>query len=255
MENMGTDEPNIFVDLVEQRLLLWNAQREAAREKLQEESGFRFLTIARDEGSLGNEIAQELARHLGWQVFDKEIVTYIARNAHVRENLVRQLDQKSQSLIQDTISRLLRMPEYSSFGAEEYHEALLGTLVCLAEHGSAILVGRGANFALREDVRGLNVRITASPEVRVQRLSESWKVTLEDARRRMVAHDEERRKFIRQYFRRDFDDLCFYDTVYNTDRASPNRIASSILVFMNLPETGTAGGGPLGSPSPGRPKS
>jgi len=254
MEYIGTDEPNLSEDLVEQQLRLWNARREAAREKLKEESGLRFLTIARDEGSLGNEIAQELAQRLGWHVFDKEIVTWIARNSHVRENLVRQLDQKSQNLIQDAISRLLRMPEYASFGAEEYHEALLVTLVCMAKHGSAILVGRGANFALRENAQGLNVRITASPEVRVQRLSKSWKATPEEARRRMEADDEERRKFIRHYFRREFDDLCFYDIVYNTDRASAERIASSILVFMNLPEAGTAGSEPLDSPSPGPPK-
>jgi cytidylate kinase len=255
MEHLGTGEPNLFADIVEQQLHLWNARRKAAREKLKGESGFRFLTIARDEGSLGNEIAQELAPRLRWHVFDKEIVTYIAKNSHVRENLVRQLDQKSQGLIEDAISRLLRMPEYASFGAEEYYEALLETLVCLAKHGSAILVGRGANFALRDDSQGLNVRITASPEVRARRLSRSWKATPKEARRRMEADDEERRKFIHQYFRRDFDDLRFYDVVYNTDRASAERIASSILVFMNLPKAGTAGDEPLDSPSQSAPKS
>ena len=255
MEYRGTDELNLSGDIVEQQLRLWNARRYAAREKLKEESGFRFLTIARDEGSLGNEIAQELARRLGWHVFDKEIVTYIAKNGHVREGLVRQLDQKSQSLIEDAISRLLRMPEYASFGTDEYRKALLETLVCLATNGSAILVGRGANFVLRENAQGLNVRITASPEVRVQRLSKSWKATPEEARRRMESDDEERRKFIRQYFKQDFDDLRFYDILFNTDRASAERIASSILMFMNLPEAGTAGSEPLDSPSPGPPKS
>lgn len=240
MEYMGTDESSLFADLVEQQLLLWNARRKAAREKVKEESGFRFLTIARDKGSLGNEIAQELARRLGWHVFDKEIVTYVARNSHVRENLVRQLDQKAQSLIQDAISRLLRMPEYASFGTEEYHEALLETLVCLANHGSAILVGRGANFALRENAQGLNVRITASPEVRGQRLSESWKATPEEARRRMEADDEERRKFIHQYLRRDFDDMCAYDLVFNTDHLSIDQVASSVLLFTNRPRTAGA---------------
>ena len=151
MENMGTDEPNLLADPVDQKLRLWYALCEAAREKLKEESGFRFLTIARDEGSLGNEIAQELARRLGWHVFDKEIVTYIAKNSHVRERLVRQLDQKSQGLIEDAISRFLRMPEYASFGTDDYREALLETLVSLATHGSAIIVGRGANFVQEID--------------------------------------------------------------------------------------------------------
>jgi len=240
MEHIGTAETNISADAVEKQLRSWNAKREAAREKLKKGSGFRFLTIARDEGSLGNEIAQDLARLLEWHVFDKEIVTFIAKNSHVREIVVRQLDQKSQSLIGDAISRLLRMPEFASFGTDEYREALLRTLVSLAAHGSAILMGRGANFVLRENEQGLKLRVTASPEVRSERLSKTWQVTPEEAHHRMETDDEERRKFIRHYFRRDFDDLDFYDIVYNTDRLSADRIASSILAFMTPPATSMA---------------
>ncbi len=237
---MEFDDSTLTADLVEQQLLLWNSRRLAEHEKSNRESGFRFLTIARDEGSLEDEIAQELSRRLRWQVFDKEIVTYIARNSHVRENLVRQLDQKSQNLIEDTISRLLRMPEYASFGSEEYHESLLRTLLCLASNGSAILVGRGANFVLREDKGGFRVRVTASPEVRVQRLRRMWNVTQDEASRRMRAGDEERRKFIQQYFRQDFDDVSVYDLTCNTDRLSVERIVLSILTAMNRGGDGNA---------------
>jgi cytidylate kinase len=257
MESFGSDQSNVREQIIERQLRLWNERHLAALEKPGDESSlrYRFLTIARDEGSLGDEIALDLSRRLGWHVFDKEIVTYIARNGSVREGLVHQLDQKSQGFLEDVISRLLRMPEYASFGREEYHEALLQTLVCLAAPGDAILVGRGANFALREDQRGLKLRITASLEVRVQRLSQIWKVAPEEARQRMLTGDEEQRKFTRQYFRQDFDDLRFYDIVFNTDRASAERIASSIMVFINFPEAGTAGSKPLDSPSPGPPKS
>jgi cytidylate kinase len=237
MEYPGSDEQIPTDDLIERQLRLWNARRRAAQEKLKEESNscIRFLTIARDEGSLGNEIAQELSRRLGWHVFDKEIVTYIAENNHVRESLIRQLDQKSQSLIEDAISRFLRMPEYASFGVEEYREALLKTLICVAAHGSAILVGRGANFALRDDKRGLFIRITASSEVRIQRLSKSWKVSPEEARRLMQADDEERREFIRQHYRKDFDDMRFYDLIFNTDRLSIEQVVMSILPAIQGP--------------------
>jgi hypothetical protein len=247
MEYLGSDKQKSTDDLVERQLGLWNARRRAARAKLNEESSscFRFLTIARDEGSLGNEIAQELSRRLEWHVFDKEIVTYIAENNHVRDSLVNQLDQKSQSLIQDMISRFLR-PESGSFGVQEYHESLLRTLACIAAHGAAILVGRGANFALRDNERGLCVRITASSEVRVQRLSRNWKVDPEEARHRMQADDEERRGFIRQYFKKDFDDSRFYDLLFNTDRLSSEQIVASILPVIKGPKSETTKGLSLG---------
>jgi cytidylate kinase len=228
---------DLTAEVAERQLNLWSELRRAAREKNRKAPNavFRFLTIARDKGSLGDEIAQELSKRMGWHVFDEEIVTYIAKNSHVSENLVRQLDQRSQNLIEATIARLLRMPELDSFGSDEYHTSLFKTLVYVATHGSAILMGRGANFALREEAEGLNVRITASPEVRILRLSKSWKVSAEEARIRMEADDQERRKFIRRFYRQDFDDIKFYDIVFNTDRASVERIASSISMFITSP--------------------
>ena len=235
MEVFGSDPTNVREEIIERQLNLWNLQRLNAREKSGDPSspGYRFLTIARDEGSLGDEIAMDLSTHLGWHIFDQEIVTYIARNGHVRESLVGQLDQKSQGLLEDAISRLLRMPEYASFGSEEYHEGLLKTLVCLATHGDAILVGRGANFALQDNPHGLKLRITASFEIRAQRLGQIWQAAPEQARVRLHTGDEERRKFIRQYFRRDFDDLRAYDLVYNTDHLSVGQVGASVLSLIN----------------------
>jgi cytidylate kinase len=232
---MEFDNSNLTAHLAEKQLLLWTAQRRAARERFQKGSPFQFLTIARDEGSLEDEIAQGLSRHLGWHVFDKEIVSYIAQNGHVSENLVRELDQKAQGILEDTIASLLNMSESVSFESNEYREALLRTLVCLATHGCAILIGRGGNFALKEYGLGFNVRLTASPEIRAQRLKERWKVTLKAARERMRADDEERRKFIHQYYRQNYDDMSSYDLICNTDRLPADRIIASILAAMKQP--------------------
>ncbi len=226
---------DVTSEIVERRLELWNTLRKAKHETEEKapSAGFRFLTIARDLGCLGDAIAQEVARRLKWQVFDHEIVSYIAKNSNVRESLVGQLDEKSQGMIQDMISRYLEMPEYRPFGSADYYESLIETLACLARHGSAILIGRGAAFALGEDRHGLNIRLTASLEVRMRRLSEVWKVPVDEARRRIRTDDEERRRFIRQYYRHDFEDMRFFDIVFNTDRASAEQIALSIIGYLN----------------------
>jgi len=223
--------------LIERRLLLSNVLKKATSEApiVEPENRFRFVTISRDRGSNGDAIAQELAGHLGWHVFDKEIVNYIAENSHVREGLVRQLDERSQSLIQDTIQRFLGMVEGGSFGIEDYHHALIRALAYLAARGEAIIIGRGANLALRAEPHGLHIRITASPETRVARLSERWKVSASAARRRMLELDSERREFVRQHFHRDVDDDRFYDLIFNTDRTEPSHVIASILAVICLP--------------------
>lgn len=221
--------------LIERQMLLWQARRRAERERPVAEEGprFRYITIGRGDGTLGDEIARELANRLGWHVFDKEIVNYIAENSHVRESLVRQLDERSQGLITDTILRLLRMPEWASFGSDEYHEALLKTLAYISAQGAAVLVGRGANFALRSEGAGLHIRAVASEEVRLQRLSQSWHVSPELARRCMVAGDEGRRDYVRHYFKQDVDDVRFYDIVFNTDFLTAENVADSVLGMLN----------------------
>jgi cytidylate kinase len=235
-------ESNLFsgleltAEVVDRQLRKWNALQQAARQKNKTASmsapAYRFLTIARDRGSLGDEVAQELSKRLGWHVFDKEIVTFIAKDRHTRENLIRQLEETPENLAQDMIERFLKMTMPAYVGNWEYHESLIKTLAYLAKNGSAIIVGRGANFVLRDEQDGLNVRITASEENRIHRISESLKVPHEEARLCMHEDDEERRKFIHQHFRQDVEDERSYDIVFNTDRASADRIASSILCFM-----------------------
>jgi len=201
-------------------------------------SPYHFVTISRDEGTMGDEIAQALAQRQGWQLYDKEIVNHIANNNHVREDMVRQLDEKARGLMHNMILRMLRRPESSPFGSEEYHDSLLKTLATLAAHGEAVLVGRGANFALRWQERGLHVRITGSLEVRIQRLSKSWHVSPEIARRRMLEIDGDRRAFIRHHFKQDLNDQTFYSLVLNTDHLSAEQAVVSILSVLN-PEAST----------------
>jgi hypothetical protein len=235
MEN--TSESRAASHLVERQMLLSQVREKAGSHPAENEParGHRFVTIARTVGSLGDEVAAELAARLRWHVFDREIVDTIAQNSHVRQDLVRELDERSQSLIHDTVARLLLMAAGMSFGKEDYHEALLKTLALLAARGEAIIVGRGSAFALHGEP-GLHLRFAASPEVRVQRLALQWRLAPEAARRRMEQIDAERRDFVQHHFRQSHDDLGFYDAVFNTDRHTVQQIANAVMGMIHLPE-------------------
>jgi hypothetical protein len=223
--------------LVERQMLFRQVRDQAFHKSPTEKEirCFRFITISRRIGSLGDAIAQEVAGNLGWHICDREIVDNIALNSHVRQNLVQELDEKSQNIVHDTVQRFLRMAEGGSFGIEDYHEALLKTLTCLAARGNSIIVGRGSNFALRDDCSGLHVRITASLEVCSRRLSTRWNVPVEEAKRKLLDLDSERRDFVRHHFRQDIDDPRSYDLVFNTDRTTVRQIVSAILAVVSTP--------------------
>jgi hypothetical protein len=223
-------DPYGAMQIIERDMALWNARLRAAAERPAVETGaqYRFLTISRKIGSLGDALADELSEALGWTVFDREIVAEIARNSHVRDYVVQQLDERGESLLQDTLQRLLWLAEEGSFGLEEYHEALLKTFGYLAKQGRAIIVGRGANFALRGEQGGLHIRVVASEETRARRLAARWDVAEQEARTRMKARDSERRQFIRQHFKQDIENVRFYDAVFNTDWLTTGQVVSCI---------------------------
>jgi len=222
--------------MIERQMLLANTRDKASRASVAEQSPprYRFITISRDPGSLGDEIAQILGQRLGWLVYDKEILDYIAQNSHVRQSLVEQLDERAQNLVHETIQRFLRMAEGGSFGIAEYYEALVKALAYLTTRGEAILIGRGANFVLRAESRGLHIRIITSPDVRIERLSLRWHVPPAEARWRMDELDSQRRSFIRHRFKQNIDDPRFYDLIYDMDHLTPQQVVESILGVMQI---------------------
>lgn len=233
MKPIQPGEPYGAAHLIERQMLLSSVRQKAVQESptVDPVRGFRFVTISRYVGSLGDSIASALASHLGWHVYDREIVDYIARNSHVRQSLVEELDERARSLVGDTVQRFLEMIQGVSFGVEDYHESLYKTLVSLGARGKAILVGRGANFVLRGHP-GLHLGILASPEVRVERLCRIWNTSPDEARRRMRQCDSERRNFIHHHFKRDPDDPTSYDLVFNTDRLSLEQVVDSVKGVM-----------------------
>ncbi len=223
-------EPFITTRLSENQMRRWNVLHPVEQT---DTSPYHFLTISRDVGTPGDEIARAIAQRQGWRLYDKEIVDHIANNSRVREDMVHQLDEKNRGRMHNMILRMLRMPGEAPFGHEEYHDSLIKTLATLAARGEAILVGRGANFALHWVEYGLHVRITGSLEKRIQTLSRLWQVSSEIARRRVFDIDAERRAFIRHHFKQDVNDLSFYSLVINTDQVSMEQAVGSIMATLN----------------------
>ncbi len=127
---------------------------------------------------------------------------------------------------------MLRIPDQSPFSSEEYHDSLLKTLAALAAHGSAVLVGRGANFALRGSGSGFHMRTVGSLYARVERFRRSRQISLESARRMIRDIDRERRAFIRYHFNQDIDDPGFYSIVVNTDDLTVAQVVNSVLPML-----------------------
>ena len=221
--------------LIEQQARLWEMSRrvsreggEAARRALVHLEEGPWLTISRQLGAGGGEVAERLQERLGWQIYDREILLKIARQTHTREKIISRLDEHAVGHFNDFVRQLL-VPD--DMGQAGFLLEMTRVVWALGRQGKAILLGRGANWVL--DPRfGLRVRLVAPADIRIARVAEEEGLGRADAEKRVATHDAEQHGFIRQAFGRQIDDPMGYDVVLNLGRVNPDVAAEAVLVAL-----------------------
>lgn len=169
------------------------------------------LTISREIGSGGKELGQRISERLGWKLFDKEIVEDIAKNAHVRKEIVESFDEKTQNEIHNWVSTLLDRYMLSS---DTYFMHLVTVITSIGKLGNVIVIGRGCNFVLAPE-KTLRLRVIASRPDRISNVTKSQNITALEAKNVIDRVDAQREAFIRKFFHEHGDNALSYDLVLN----------------------------------------
>ena len=207
--------------IIEEQVKKWQIMK--VKEK-KEAVGFPVITISREPGSGGRIVATELGKKLGLDVFHQEIINEMAESAQVSTRVLETLDEKGLSVLEEWITSLV---DNRHLWPDQYLRHLLKVIGTIGKHGNAVIVGRGANFVLPPEGR-LRVRIVAPLDVRVENVSSNFGVSAEDAKRRIIRTESERRAFIRKYFNANITDPINYDLVLNTGTLSIEAAANAI---------------------------
>ena len=187
------------------------------------------ITISRQIGSGGEEIAQHLSQMLGWSYVDKALVVEVGRNLGYHEADIVDFCEDTyrvQSLIEKLVLR--RKPSKLSFTAEgnvRVREALdeeqclvtIQTVIKnLAIRGNVVIVGRGGQAILKHKIGVLHVRIIAPQAVRVQRIIRNMNLTEAEALKVITENDKAGSEYLQRFYGIDWDDSANYDIVLNT---------------------------------------
>ena len=97
------------------------------------------------------------------------------------------------------------------------------------------MVGRGANFVLPPEKR-FSVRIVAAQGWRINNVAQEFDISLEDAKRRVMRTESDRRAFIRKYFNADIADPTNYDLVVNTSTLNVDDAVQVISSALGMVE-------------------
>ena len=171
-----------------------------------------FITIAREPGSGGAPIAQAVAQAIGYKYIDEQIIDEIARSTKRRKEIIKQIDEKSRTGIEDIIHSILNTEYVDDL---KYVRELFKVILLYAYQGKVVILGRGANF-ITPFARGLHVNITAPYKVRVQRAMDFEGHSEALAKQVIEKVEKERKEFVKQYLKKDIDKPNSYDLVLNT---------------------------------------
>ena len=138
--------------------------------------------------------------------------------------MLESLDEKRLSVLEDWISTLVNEKH---LWADQYLKHLMRVVGTIGKHGQAIIMGRGANFMLPPNGT-FAVRIIAHLDRRIQNVSRDFGVTSEEARRRVLRTESDRRAFVRKYFHANVTDPANYDLVINTGTLSIDAAVGAI---------------------------
>ncbi|OLD82621.1 MAG: hypothetical protein AUG54_02575, partial [Ktedonobacter sp. 13_1_20CM_4_53_7] len=198
------------------------------------------VTISREYGSGGGEIAARLAQQLEWQLVDHQIVAEAARELETHESVVQAHDEH----VAGVLSRLFGWPfPTTSQDTQAYHEKLHHLVESAANAGHVVIVGRGGQVLLanRRDV--LHVRVVAPLELRVAYVVNREGLDTDAARRRVQEKDRARARYAQTQFHSQSDDPHLYDLVINTAVLDLDSVVDQICLALvnkanrlNVPE-------------------
>lgn len=180
-----------------------------------------FITIAREPGSGGAPIAKKLAEKLGFIVHDETIIDKVAESTKRRRAIIRQIDEKSRSYVEDLIHSALNK-EY--IDESTFIKELSKVIMMFAHQGNSIILGRGSNF-ITPFARGLHVNIVAPYELRVQRAIKFEGYDRAKAKKIIAHHEKDRKDFVKKYFKKNLNSRNAYDLTINTTHYSVDEAA------------------------------
>ena len=183
------------------------------------------VTISREYGSGGGEIATRLAKRLGWQLIDHEIVERVASEMGTSIQEAEARDERTEGLLARALNSMVYLdpaflgdaPSVAFLSNEAvYRETVSRIVKAAAARGHVVIVGRGSQVLLapRRDV--LHVRIIAAFEQRVAYVMQREGVDQAAAQSRIQMKDHDRAKYFETEYHRKPDDAHLYDIVLNT---------------------------------------
>ena len=203
-------------------------------------NGNFVITIGREFGSGGREIGRILAEKLNIKCYDKELLALSAKESGLSEELFKFNDEKPTnsflySLVMDTYSMGYSSSSYMDVPMnQKIFMAQYDCIKKLAEQESCIIVGRCADYALKDMPGLVSVFISADMDFKVKRVTEMYGCDEEKAKDIINKTNKKRASYYNFYSNKKWADSRSYDLCINSSAVGIENAVDLIIHFMNL---------------------
>ena len=201
-----------------------------------------IITIEREYGCGGGDIARLVANHLGWKLWDQNLTEEIARLANCPKAVVETREEKNdplyyrlfKSFMRGSYEGAINAPKLNLVDSETILKITRRVVEQAAEQGNCVIVGRGSQQFLKNRPDTLRIFLYAPREDKIRRLLGRGK-TEKEAEELVDTVDHERADYIQKYFNVEWPARVIYHTMMNTaigDECTANMILSLVQTYQ-----------------------
>ena len=200
------------------------------------------ITIARQYGSGGRTIGEMLADRLGIHFYDKELMKLASEDSGINERLFNTADEKVK---QSVFSKMFKTekaytgevisPESGEFVSDDNLFNYQAKVVKeLAERENCVIVGRCADYVLKDYDHVLSVFIHGPKDFCMQEAAKKINLTGKELERFITKTDKERADYYKYYTGREWTDARNYDLCLDSSKLGFERCVDEIIAYMNV---------------------
>lgn len=207
----------------------------------------RVVSISRQVGAAGEEVAQAVARLMGLHYIDYQIIQDAATEAGVSTETVSEAEH-TPSLMTRILEALAKNPSMPAaawadpiplttnplYSSNDFRKFVEQVIVDLAEAGGCVIVGHAAQVILRNRLDTVRVFVTGSDNFRARRIMQGMGVDEKTALKTVERTDRERVDYFERFYDTGWLLPCTYDLCLNTDHLNPEQAAEVVAHFASL---------------------
>jgi len=197
-------------------------------------TGNTIVTIGRQFGSGGHEVGRRLAAELGLKLYDKELLKMVAEESNICEQVLKDYDEKpTSSLLYSIVMDVYPSMNYvGSTLSQQVSQAQYDAIRKIGEKGSCVIVGRAADYILRDNPHMTSVFIHSSMRFRMDRVMEFEHIDEAKAKEMILKADKKRASFYNFQTEKKWGAVSSYNLSLDTSQIGIDGCVRIIEAFL-----------------------